>query len=433
MSRLSRRTFLKGTAAAVGAVGLAGCVNVDVNVSKKKEIIMPKGGKRVVVLGAGWGGTTAAKYCKLTDPSIEVILIEKLDKFVSCPASNWVIGGFKALSDITFSYNDLASNNGIKLLKTEALGLEPANKIIVTDAGKVEYDKLIVSPGVSFMYDQIEGWKDSAMDDFPHAYKAGPQTQLLRDKLVAMKNGENVVLTVPPKPYRCPPGPYERISLIANYLKNHKTGSKIIVLDPNDGIVSKGKLFMDGWNAYYSDVIEYITLAPLKGIDRKNKVLQTEKGEFKAGVANIIPAMKAGDFAYKAGLVPEGERWAKVNAYNFESEVYKDVHVIGDSTHAGSVGPVPKSGFVANSMGKACALAVVYALNGQEQLPPSLANTCYSLINEEEAIFVSAVYDYDPSVKRIMKTGGGLSPDRREIFGKHARDWTLSIWSDMLT
>jgi sulfide dehydrogenase [flavocytochrome c] flavoprotein subunit len=247
-----------------------------------------------------------------------------------------------------------------------------------------------------------------------------------------MKNGENVILTVPPTPYRCPPGPYERASLIANYIKKNKRGSKIIVLDANDDIVSKGKLFKAAWHDYYDGIIEYIPEASLKGIDKKNSVIKTSKGEFKAGVANIIPPMRAGAFAFTAGLIGEGDGWAKVDSFTFESQVLKDVFVIGDSTHTGTVGPVPKSGFAANSMGKVAASAVVRQLNGMEPLAPSLANTCYSLVNEKEAIFVSAVYDYDPSVKLIMSKGGGLSPERSEIFGRHARDWALSIWSDML-
>lgn len=435
MSGISRRNFVKASAVVVAAAGVSGCTgSLGLNLNKQQDqVILPKSGKRVVVLGGGWGGTTAAKYVKLGDPSIEVILVERLDNFVSCPASNWVIAGFKSLQEITFTYDALTKNYGIKMLKTEATGLDPAAKQLITAAGRIEYDKLIVSPGVEFMYDKIEGWSKSAEDIFPHAYKAGRQTAILREQLVNLKNGENVIMTVPAAPYRCPPGPYERACLIAFYLKNNKKGSKLIVLDANDDIASKGKLFHAAWDDYYKDIIEYVPETVVKGVDVKNRVIKTDKGDFKGGAANIIPNMKAGSFAYKAGLLPESERWVRVNSFTLESQALKNVFVLGDSTHAGTVGPVPKSGFVANSMGKVAAAAVVSELNGKEPLKPNLVNTCYSLVNDKEAIFISGVYDYDENTKMITSRGGGLSPERSELYGKHAVDWTLSIWSDMLS
>ncbi|QAR33614.1 twin-arginine translocation signal domain-containing protein [Geovibrio thiophilus] len=435
MSGISRRNFVKASAAVIASAGISGCAgSLNLNFNKQQEqVILPKSGKRVVVLGGGWGGTTAAKYVKLGDPSIEVVLVERLDNFVSCPMSNLVLSGMKSLQEITFTYDALVKNYGIKIIKTEAAGLDAAAKQLITAAGRIEYDKLIVSPGVEFMYDKIEGWSKDAEDVFPHAYKAGRQTTLLREQLVNLNNGENVLLTVPLAPYRCPPGPYERACQIAFYLKNNKKGSKLIVIDANEDIASKGKLFHAAWDDYYKDVIEYVPDTAVKGVDVKSRVVKTTNGDFKGGAANIIPDMKAGSFAYKAGLLPETDRWVRVQAFTLESQALKDVFVLGDSTHAGTVGPVPKSGFVANSMGKVAAAAVVNQLNGKEPLKPNLVNTCYSMVNDREAIFISGVYDYDETTKLIISRGGGLSPERSELYAKHAEDWALSIWSDMLT
>ncbi|MGE4498687.1 MAG: FCSD flavin-binding domain-containing protein [Deferribacterales bacterium] len=435
MSGISRRGFVKASAAVIAAAGISGCAGgFSLNINKQQEqVILPKSDKRVVVLGGGWGGLTAAKYIKLGDPSIEVVIVERLEHFVSCPMSNLVLSGLKSLQEITFTYDALVKNHGIKIIRTEATGLDAAAKQLHTAAGRIEYDKLIVSPGVEFMYDKIEGWSKDAEDVFPHAYKAGRQTVLLREQLVNLKNGENVILTVPPAPYRCPPGPYERACQIAFYLKNNKKGSRLIVIDGNEDIASKGKLFHAAWDDYYKDIIEYVPDTLVKGVDVKSRTLRTTKGDFKGGAVNIIPEMKAGSFAYKAGLLPETDRWVRVNSFTLESQTLKDVFVIGDSTHAGTVGPVPKSGFVANSMGKVAAAAVVSQLNGREPLKPNLVNTCYSMVNDKEAIFISGVYDYDENTKMITSRGGGLSPARSELYGKHAEDWALSIWSDILT
>jgi len=431
---MNRRNFIKTTGAVAAGLSVFGCGAVN----KKTGIIMPKGGKRVVVLGGGFGGATAAKYIKLDDPSIDVVLVEKLPQFVSCPVSNWVLAGMRQMSDITFGYDTLAKKYGIKVVQAEAVGLDPENKKLATTAGTIEYDKIIVSPGIEFMYDKIEGLSEDDIDKIPHAYKAGPQTVILRKQLEAMKPGGSFVIATPPKPYRCPPGPYERISVIANYLKKNKPGSKVIVLDPNDGIASKGKLFKAAWDAYYSDVIEYHKLEEIVSVDAGSKTIKTvnldtdKTTEVKADVLNVIPAMKAGKFANVAGLMGEKDRWVKVNAFTMESQAFKDVHVIGDATHAGTVGPVPKSGYIANSMAKVAASAVVQMLNGKEPLTPTLANTCYSMVNSEEAIFVSAVYGFDKKANLVLKTSGGLSPTRKAIFGKHADNWAKNIWSDML-
>ncbi len=431
---ISRRNLIKYTTAAAAGAAVLGTSTLASAAQKQTAKVMPKKGKRIVVLGGGWGGCTAAKYAKMEDPSIEVILVEKDPKFISCPISNLVIGGQKKMSDITFTRDNLAKNYGIKIVYTEAVALDAVSKKLTTVDGTIEYDKLIISPGISYAYDTIEGLDSpAAIAKFPAAFKAGPETVALRNMLVAMKPGGVVVMSVPPTPYRCPPGPYERASLIANYLKKHKPGSKIIICDANDDVTSKGPLFKKAWADYYQGILEYVPDSQVTKVDMSTGVITTEKGEIKSAVANIIPTMKAGQSAFDLGLMNKPEdTFVRADAFTFESYNFKDVYVIGDATHNGAVGGVPKSGYVANSMGKVCASAVVRTLNGLEPVEPSLANTCYSMVNDDEAIFVSAVYKYDYNIKKIVSASGGVSPKREKLFAKHEEDWALGIWNDML-
>jgi sulfide dehydrogenase [flavocytochrome c] flavoprotein subunit len=432
---ISRRDFIKYTSVAVAGSAVFGCKkSADEATAKSTGIIMPKAGKRIVVLGGGWGGATAAKYIKLEDPSVDVVLVERQEKFISCPVSNWVIGGFRKMSDITLGYEHLAKNYGVKILTTEARELDVEGKKLKTDAGILEYDLILVSPGISYKYEMIEGLNNpEAIKMFPAAMKAGVETVILAEKLAAMKPGGSVLVAVPPKPYRCPPGPYERVSLIANYLKKNKPGSKLFVFDSNDDVVSKGPLFKAAWKDYYSDIIEYVPDNFIKSVDAATGKVVSEQGEITPDVANIIPAMKANQTAFDLGLMDkEDDDWVRAYPKTFESYKYDTVHVIGDATHNGAVGGVPKSGYVANSMAKVAAVQMVKKLNGQEYIDPTYVNTCYSLVNEEEGIFVSAVYYYDPAIDRIRSLSGGVSPTRNALFGKHAQDWATSIWSDML-
>jgi sulfide dehydrogenase [flavocytochrome c] flavoprotein subunit len=431
---ITRRNFIKYTSAAVAGATVLGHSAEAFAANKKTGIIMPKKGKRIVVLGGGWGGCTAAKYAKMEDPKVEVILVEKDPKFISCPISNLVIGGQKKMQDITFTRDKLAKNYGIKIVYAEANALDPVKKTLRTTAGTIEYDKLIVSPGISYAYDTVEGLNNAAaIKKFPAAFKAGAETVALRKMLEGMKPGGVVVLSVPPAPYRCPPGPYERASLIANYLKKYKPGSKIIVADANDDVTSKGPLFKKAWADYYQGILEYVPDSMVTKVDAATGVITTEQGEIKSDVANIIPTMKAGQIAFDLGLMNKpDDLFVRADAYTLESYNFKDVYVVGDATHNGAVGGVPKSGYVANSMGKVAASAAVRTLNGKEPLAPALANTCYSMVNDDEAIFVSAVYKYDPVSKRIVSASGGTSPERTKLFAKHAEDWALGIWNDML-
>jgi sulfide dehydrogenase [flavocytochrome c] flavoprotein subunit len=430
---ISRRNFIKYTSAAALGATVVGCHHAA-NVAKSTGIIMPKKGKRIVILGGGWGGATAAKYIKLEDPSVDVVVVERQENFISCPVSNWVIGGFRTMKDITIGYDELMKKYGIKVLHTEARELDAKGKKLMTDAGILEFDLILVSPGISYKYETIAGLNNpEAIKKFPAAMKAGPETVMLAERLAAMKAGGTVLVAVPPKPYRCPPGPYERISLIANYLKKNKPGSKLVVFDSNDGIVSKGKLFKAAWEDYYKDIIEYVPDNYIKSVDAGTGKVVSEQGELTPDVANIIPAMKANKTAFDFDLMSkEGDDWVRAYPKTFESYKFDTVHVVGDATHNGAVGGVPKSGYVANSMAKVAAVQMVRKLNGQEPMEPTYVNTCYSLVNEEEGIFVSAVYYYDEKIDRIRKLSGGVSPTRNALFGKHAQDWATSIWSDML-
>ncbi|MBN1957120.1 MAG: FAD-dependent oxidoreductase [Desulfuromonadales bacterium] len=421
---MKRRDFIKYGAVGLGAVSLCG-PNVFAAGHNRR---------RAVVVGGGYGGATAARYIKLIDSSIEVILVEKNAQFVSCPISNWVLVGMKKMADISFSYEGLAAR-GIKVVKDEIIGIDAKAGFVQGKNGKIDYDRLIVSPGIDFRYEMIEGFDAEAHKIFPHAYKAGPQTVQLQQQLMAMKPGGTVLMTVPDGAYRCPPGPYERASLIADYLRKNKPGSKLIILDPHQKIASKGKLFKAAWDAYYTDVIEYRSEEIIAAVDSKKGTISTYDKEYSADVINFIPDQKAGKLAFDLGLIPEKKLWAPVKPLNLESTLVPGVHVIGDATDSLTSGPMPKSGFVANSMGKVAAAAVVAELSGKTLPAPSFANTCYSMVNDKEAIFITGVYKYDSAAGQNIKIkeASVTSPGRSEYYGKCANDWATSIWSDMLS
>lgn len=427
---MNRRDFIKHAAVGVGSAALFGPGVFYVNAGE----ILPKRGKRVVVVGGGFGGSTTAKYLKMMDRKLDVILIEEKTEFISCPMSNLVIGGLKEMKDITFSYSTLAKKYGIKILNAKVLAIDPVSHKVETSKGSVAFDRMILSPGVDFMYENIKGMNEHGQKLFPHAYKAGEQTVQLRRELVAMKAGEHVILTVPEAPFRCPPGPYERTCMIANYLKQNKPGSKVIVLDANPDVVSKAKLFKAAWKDYYGGIVEYHPDTEIMVVTAETRTVTASSGEYKGAVLNIIPEQKAGKMAFMGALTPPGRRWAPVAALSFESTVHQDVHIIGDATDGDVIGSMPKSGFVASAMGKAAAASVISMLSGKEPLPPYLANTCYSMVDEREAIYVTGVFEYDPATKKIVgkKAAGGVSPERSVRLGLQAEDWAKGIWSDVL-
>ncbi|MBK9021368.1 MAG: NAD(P)/FAD-dependent oxidoreductase [Sulfuritalea sp.] len=421
---LDRRSFLKLVGAGAGAAGLP-------LIGRAAEL-MPKSGKRVVVVGGGYGGTIAAKYIRMMDKNIEVVLVEKNDHFVSCPFSNLYIGGILPdLTELTIKFDKLASNHGVKVVQAEVTGIDAAGHTITTSKGTLKYDRLVVSPGIDFRIEEIEGYNDKTPELMPHAWKAGPQTSLLRKQLVDMKDGGTVVLSVPLGPFRCPPGPYERTSMIAHYLKTHKPKSKIIVVDANPDIVSKGGLFKKGWKKYYEGIIDYRPAKKVTAIDAgKMNVLIEGIEEVHGDVINLIPPQRAAKIAQVAGLVGDDKKWCPVNQATFESTLHKDIHVIGDSSIAGAM---PKSGYSANSEAKICATNIVALMNGREIVGLSGINTCYSYITDKEAVSVAAVYALQEGKIAGVKGAGGVSPDLSAAEAVYAKSWLKNILTEMST
>jgi len=431
---LDRRSFIKVLGGASG-LALAGCATQGSGpavASGSANEIMAKTGRRVVVIGGGYGGTIAAKYIRMMDKSIEVVLVERNDHFVSCPFSNLYLGGIlKDLSPLTIKYDKLAANHGVKVVQAEVTAIDAAAHTVVTSKGTLKYDRLVVSPGIDFRTEEIKGYDAGTPDIMPHAWKAGPQTVLLRKQLEAMKDGGTVVMSVPLSPFRCPPGPYERASMIAYYLKQHKPKSKVIVLDANPGIVSKGPLFTKGWKKHYAGMIDYRAAKKVTEIDAKNKAVIIEGLEdVKGDVINLIPPQRAGNIAVHAGLVGDDKRWCPVNADTFESAKHKGIHVIGDASIAGAM---PKSGYSANSEAKVCATNIVAAMNGKEVISLSGINTCYSYITDKEAVSVAAVYAVKEGKIIAVPNSGGVSPDLNEAEAIYAKSWLKNILTEMST
>ena len=425
MNRFTRREFLKTSGAGVGlgllgaasVTGLGGCA------TSMKGDFMPKSARRVVVIGGGWGGATAAKYVRMEDPSIEVVLLEPNKEFISCPFSNLVLSGVRTMDSITFSYDGLRKH-GVKIINEMAAAIESDRKRVRVGEGYLEYDRLVVSPGVEFQWEQVEGLAQN-QDKVLHAWKAGPQTVELARQIQSMADGGVFVLTVPPVAYRCPPGPYERICQVAWYLKNNKPRSKVIVLDANQNIVSKTGLFREAWKAYPN--IDYRASSKVVGVDPSTREVRTEFDKVKYDVINLIPPQRAGTIAVQADLVGADKRWCEVNHVTYESVKQKGIHVIGDST----IGlPVPKSGNVANAMGKISATAVVSLLNGKPApaLPPG--NTCYSWVSDREAIAV--VNSYKIENGKVVQIEQKLTPAQSVSVAQRALGWAESIWSDVL-
>jgi sulfide dehydrogenase [flavocytochrome c] flavoprotein subunit len=420
---MNRRNFIQMAGIAAGA-GLS-----SFSILARAGEVLPKKGRRVVVVGGGYGGTIVSKYIRMSDPSIEVVMIERNKTFVSCPFSNLVIGGSRDLKDNMITYDKLSAKHGIKVVYDEVTGIDVAAKQVKIGAGTISYDRLVLSPGIDFRFDELEGYDPVETPKYmPHAWKAGEQTLRLRKQLVDMADGGTVVLSVPVTPFRCPPGPYERISQIAWHLKNHKPKSKIIVLDANPDIVSKGPLFKKAWEKHYKGIIEFHAGNKVSKVDHKAMMVDTGVEEVKGAVINVVPPQKAGAVAYMAGVVGEDKKWCPVNQVTFESTIVPNVHVIGDACSAGAM---PKSGYSANSQAKVCALNVVQLMNGKEPIPPSHVNVCYSYVTDKEAISVSAVYKVAEGKTIAVPNSGGVSPDLSELEGVYAHSWIKNILHEM--
>ncbi len=424
---MKRRQFVQtlGAGSAVASLGLlSGCATRG-------------SGARVIVVGGGYGGATAAKYVRMfSDYSIDVTLVEPSAAFVSCPISNLVLGGHKTMADITTPYDNLSKRHGVKVVRDMVASIDPAKRTLkLASGGELAYDRLILSPGIDFMMDSLPGMaRAGAADTMLHAWKAGPQTIALRRQLEAMPDGGVYALTIPLAPYRCPPGPYERACMVASYFKVAKPKSKVIIFDANDDITSKKGLFMKAWDEHYKGLIEYRPKHKLVDVDAATNTLKFEfNDDFKAGVANVLPNQRAGDIAVKTGLATANARWCEVDFLTFESKAQKNIHVLGDAIQ---VAPqMPKSGHMANQHGKTCAAAVVSLLQGQEA--PSLpiyANTCYSFVTATDVVHVASVHRYDAAQKTMLPVAGagGLSTAATALEGEYAMAWARNIWADSL-
>ena len=423
---ISRRGVLH-SAAALSLLGLTGCATTSI----------PQRAK-VVVVGGGYGGATAAKYVRwLSDYKIDVVLIEPQEAFISCPISNLVLSGVKQMADITTPYSALSKRHGVTVVKDIAKSIDTRAKTVTLGGGAtIGYDKLIVSPGIDLQFDTIEGLRAAnASGQIVQAWKAGPETVALRRQLEAMPDGGVFAITIPEAPYRCPPGPYERASVVAGYFKANKPRSKVLILDANQDVTSKGPLFKRVWNEQYKGILEYRPQHKVTAVDAKAGVIKFDVQEdVKAQVLNVLPSMRAGAIAVQTGLNNLGSnRWCGVNYLNFESTVAKDVHVLGDSIQ---IAPgMPKSGHMANSHGKVAAAAIVAELAGWPINPaPMLTNTCYSFIDPKMAIHVASVHEYVAAEKtfKTVAGSGGVSTGPTELEGVYALSWASNIWADTL-
>ena len=425
MSKFTRRKFIKatGTTFAMGSVGLG------------FPHIAGAAKKRVVVIGGGVGGTIAAKYIAKGDSSIQVTVVEAKPHHHTCFMSNEVIGGDRDISTIKFGYDKFASH-GINVVQDKAVTIDPvAHKVTTAGGTTLEYDRLVMSPGIALKWGAIGGYDEAAAEVMPHAWVAGPQTALLRKQLESMDDGGVVVLAPPGNPFRCPPGPYERAAQVAHYLKHHKPKSKVLIFDAKDKFSKQG-LFMQGYKDVYGDMIEWVAGADTGGgvtsVDTKAMKVSTDFDDHKVAVANIIPPQKAAQIAHDADLTDDSG-WCPVDLGTFESKKHKDIHVIGD---AGIVTGLPKSGYAASTEAKVCAVAVVSLLQSKEPGVNSYANACYSIIAPDYGISVVAVYKLAADRSKIEKIGGGLTPAdatpealKREVH--YAYSWFNNMTAEM--
>ena len=419
----NRRAFIK----AMGATGLVLASRPSLAMASKP----PMG--RVVIVGGGYAGATAAKYLRLWSlGAIEVVLVEANRQFVSCPMSNLVLGGSKSINELTFGYDGLQANHGVIFRHDTVTAIDASLKKITMLGGTLSYDRLIVAPGVDFNYQEWPMLASlDAQKQVPHAWKAGWQTVNLRQQLEAMADGGVFVMNVPKAPYRCPPGPYERACQVASYFKQHKAKSRVIVLDANAEIISKKGLFAKVFKESYAGIIDYRPDNAISSINLATKTVSTEFDSIKADVLNFIPPQRAGKIAQLAGLTEKDYPWCDVNFLTYESKLVADVHVLGDSVAAG----LPKSAHMATNQAKVCASAIVQLMSGNlPDAAPVFANTCYSFINDHAAMHVANVYRFDAGKKMMVSAEGGgvsISPNEKEAGYAHA--WANNIWADTLS
>ncbi|MDB5795159.1 MAG: fccB [Noviherbaspirillum sp.] len=421
---MKRRQFIQ----AAGAALISGAASAQTPKSARAK---------VVVIGGGYGGATAAKYIRMwSGHAIDVTLIEPEASFISCPLSNLVLGGSKQMADITLSYDNLARRHGVTVVRDMAQSIDADKRLVKLAGGKeMPYDRLIVSPGIDFIWDALPGMKQGdAQTKVLHAWKAGPQTIALRKQLEAMADGGAYVMSVPQAPYRCPPGPYERACQIAHYFSLVKPKSKVILLDGNDDVTSKGPLFKKIWADRYKGIIEYRPQFKAVDVDAATRTVISELGDkVQADVLNVIPPHRAGLIAAQTGLANSNKRWCEVDFLTFESTQAKSIHVLGDAIQTAPL--MPKSAHMANQHAKACAAAVVDLLNDRPPNPqPMLTNTCYSFVSDKEVIHVASVHRYEADKKTliVVSGSGGVSIGATTLEGEYALGWARNIWADSL-
>ena len=419
--RISRRDFLKTAAAGASAAMLP-------------MPALAQSGGRVVVVGGGFAGATCARMLKRLDPRITVTLVEASQTFTACPFSNDVIAGLREIKAQQFNYSKIAADN-VALTFVPAAAVDPKARVVtLSNNAQLSYDRLVLAPGIDLRWDALPGYTESAAERMPHAWKAGDQTMLLRRQIEAMEDGGLVVIAAPANPYRCPPGPYERASLIAHYLKTKKPKSKVIILDAKDAFSKQG-LFVNAWKELYPGMIEWVSLSnggKVTSVEPASMTLVTDFSRHKAAVANVIPPQKAGRIAELAGIT-DRSGWCPMNPMTFESTLQPNIHVIGDACIAGGM---PKSAFSANSQAKACAAALAKLLAGGQPDVPKLINTCYSLVAPDYGISVAGVYQ--PLNGQLMEVqgAGGLSPANapkslREQEANYANGWYKTITEEV--
>ena len=416
---LERRDFLK-LSAATALAALPGCRSL----SRSQRA-------RVVVVGAGFGGATCAKYLRRWDPRLDVTLIEPNERFVSCPISNWVLGGLRSMGDITHGYSGLA-RHGIKLIRDSVVAIDPDTRTLQTAQGlQIGYERLVLAPGVEILVDSVRGFADAeAAGKVVHAWKAGAQTALLRRQLEAMPDGGTFIVSIPAAPYRCPPGPYERACLVAHYFKQRKPRSKIIVLDANPDIVSKKPLFTNAWNTLYPGMIDYRPNSPALVVDAAKMTISTDFEDVRGDVLNVVPRQRAAAVCDLVGARNDGNKaWCTVDLATFESTAAPGVHIIGDSIAS----TLPRSGHMATNQAKVCAGAIVDLLADRAPDPaPVIANTCYSATSDRTAGYVAHVYRLVPGKGYVAAPEGGATATGDARNFTYNESWAKNIWAEVL-
>jgi sulfide dehydrogenase [flavocytochrome c] flavoprotein chain len=415
--RTTRREFLYGgaVAALLGAPALA----------QRRA--------RVVVIGGGFAGATCARELQRGEAGAAVTLVEADPIYTACPFSNSVVAGLRAITAQRFGYETLRTE-GITIVRDRVQAMDPQRRLVTLSGGSaIGYDRLVLAPGIDIRWDALPGYNEAAAEVIPHAWKAGDQTLLLRNQLEAMADGGTVVISAPANPFRCPPGPYERASLIAYYLKTKKPRSKLIVLDAKDSF-SKQRLFQEAWQQLYPGLLEWVSLSnggKVTSVDPSTRTLVTDFASYKADVANVIPPQKAGHVAETAGVADQ-TGWCPIDPVTFESRLQPGIHVIGDAAIAGAM---PKSAFAANAQAKVCADAVAALLRDETPSPPKLINTCYSLVAPEYGISIAGVYHPAGGQLADVEGAGGVSPldappDFRALEASYAAAWFRTITAE---